>query len=754
VHAKAVHVTSSIECHRRYGSEAKTKLVNGVVVAIQSVPSFAGKRNATLLTADYSLGGGTIKRYITNSRNVKAGHVTSGPMNDNGLVTASGIQNSTTATTANENFSAPVVDNPVQVRLEPVDNNTVDEVALDEFPVNDALGEDIVDNVLGVVDNVAATQTPVLATAHGINWVRASTIDNPALNGIVPQRMWSVRNSVGDVFIPNHGNAVLAQDVSPLDFFLLMFPPKQLTDMVRWTNVELYESSLKQTTTSEMLKFFGVIILMTKFEFTSRASLWSTTASSKYRPAPQFGLTGMSKHRFEELFSHTRWSHQPEDRGIDCTSEEYRWMLVDDFVANFNEHRKNFFNPSELICVDESMSRWYGQGGHWINHGLPQYVAIDRKPENGCEIQNAACGVSGVMLRLKVVKGVNLPGFDEEEFGSNENSLLHGTQVLKHVVSPWFGSNRIVCADSYFASVGAAKELFRNGLRFIGVVKTATRGFPKTYLTGIELHNRGDFAALKANATADSPEYGAMVWMDRERRYFISTAGSFEAGTPYQRCRWRQIDQAANAAPERVTFTIPQPKIAEIYYSTCGAIDRHNRLRQDDLRIEKKVETKDWSRRVNLSIFSIIVVDTWLVFNGLRNTPKLELNQKDFYSALCEELIDNSYGTRGCPSGQPRSSPNNPTFQDACRRALESGGPRSGVLVHLTPVKRLKNSRGEKTSFRYQGRCKECQLKSTWQCSQCEDDGKTVFLCSTKNGKRCFVEHLARNHAQFDDFQT
>ena len=59
--------------------------------------------------------------------------------------------------------------------------------------------------------------------------------------------------------------------------------------------------------------------------------------------------------------------------------------------------------PLDEICVDESISRWYGQGSHWINHGLPMYVAIDRKPENDCEIQNATCGHSGV-IQLKVVK--------------------------------------------------------------------------------------------------------------------------------------------------------------------------------------------------------------------------------------------------------------------------------------------------------------------------------------------------------------
>ena len=62
------------------------------------------------------------------------------------------------------------------------------------------------------------------------------------------------------------------------------------------------------------------------------------------------------------------------------------------------------YHPSDSICVDESMYRWYGIGGHYINAGLSQYIAIDRKPENDCEIPNAADGVSGIMMQLKLVK--------------------------------------------------------------------------------------------------------------------------------------------------------------------------------------------------------------------------------------------------------------------------------------------------------------------------------------------------------------
>jgi hypothetical protein len=74
------------------------------------------------------------------------------------------------------------------------------------------------------------------------------------------------------------------------------------------------------------------------------------------------------------------------------SSEKYRWLLVDRFVERFNDYRASTFILSDYICIDEPMSRRYGEGGYWINDGLPMYISIDPKPENGCEIQNTACG--------------------------------------------------------------------------------------------------------------------------------------------------------------------------------------------------------------------------------------------------------------------------------------------------------------------------------------------------------------------------
>ena len=235
-------------------------------------------------------------------------------------------------------------------------------------------------------------------------------------------------------------------------------PPLQLNEMVRLTSLSVCRKRKRGTTVGQMIKMFGFLILSTRFESRSRASLWSASPASKYRAAPAFGKTGMFRQRFNDLWSCLSFSEQPATRPDTMTSEQYPWLLVDGFVEKFNDYRQDYFVPSHTICVDESISRWYGQGGFWINIGLPMYMAIDRKPENGCEIQNAACGSSGVMLRLKLVKTAEEEGANIEEGG---DGLLHGTVVLKNLVMPWAMTNRIVCGDSYFASVGACRELKR-----------------------------------------------------------------------------------------------------------------------------------------------------------------------------------------------------------------------------------------------------------------------------------------------------
>jgi len=157
-------------------------------------------------------------------------------------------------------------------------------------------------------------------------------------------------------------------------------------------------------------------------------------------PAPAFGArTGMFRHCFDALWSALTFSRQPAGGGSangQSGGERYRWALINDFISSMNAHRESHVAPGDTICVDESMIKWYGPGGPWISIGLPMYVAIDRKPENGCEIQNAACGRNGVMLRLHLV---TTAADQYANMSAEESQVLHGTAVLQRLVSPWAG---------------------------------------------------------------------------------------------------------------------------------------------------------------------------------------------------------------------------------------------------------------------------------------------------------------------------
>ena len=99
------------------------------------------------------------------------------------------------------------------------------------------------------------------------------------------------------------------------------------------------------------------------------------------------------------------------------------------------------------------------------------------------------------------------------------NDYLHGCNVLYWLVKPWANTDSVVVADSYFASVPAAIRLKEAGLRFIGIVKTATKEYPMQYLGSVELHGgKGSRKGLTTTDEATGTQLLSFVWVDRDRR--------------------------------------------------------------------------------------------------------------------------------------------------------------------------------------------------------------------------------------------
>lgn len=303
-------------------------------------------------------------------------------------------------------IAAPKVASPHVLATACEDNDTNIEVP----QVNDRLGESTVE-------------------IHDTKWYKDDLMASLDINGAIPTRDFGIRTPIGEILTRNSDRP---DKYSRFEYLRFMFPPDEIDLIVRLTNIQLEKHQEKATTIGGILQFFGVWILSTRFKFGSCSSLWSNIAPSKYVPAPAFGKTGLSRHRFDTLWRHIRFSYQVDTRPEGMSSESFRWKLVDDFVFNFNLHRASMFIPGDSICVSESISRWYGLGGEWINIGLPMYIAIERKLENGCKIQDAACGRSKTMVRLKLVKtSTEVAAGSIAEDGEGHS---HGTKVLLSLI--------------------------------------------------------------------------------------------------------------------------------------------------------------------------------------------------------------------------------------------------------------------------------------------------------------------------------
>jgi hypothetical protein len=67
--------------------------------------------------------------------------------------------------------------------------------------------------------------------------------------------------------------------------------------------------------------------------------------------------------------------------------------------------------------------------------------------------------------------------------------------------------------------------------------------------------------------------------------------------------------------------------------------------------LEKKIQTQDWAKIFNLSLFGMCVVEARLAF---KQTAKTAEDQREFYIKLSKELINKTYNRRKAEEGRGR----------------------------------------------------------------------------------------------------
>ena len=336
VEAEACHVTNLAECLHCYGSNSKTKRVQGIVTHVEVIKNLTTNRTMTFVTAAYDLGGTTICPCRLNIRSVKAVLTPTTATVTTAGGTLLGSTDGDSMTT--EVTTPPSATEPTLEALTNIDTSLEEAtvVVLREPPPLTT------ENNNNIIANNNTPLPEAAAMVHDQEWF----VDDPAMklpvNGNYQFCNWAIKTRMGYMLGRggDHQNSY-----SCLEYFLMLFPPEQLQLILLLTNNKLAMARKNYTTAGEIVKFFGVMLLVTRFEFGSWASLWSNMSTNKYIPAPLFGLTGMPQKQFNDLWMCIRFSDQPCNRPSEMTSEQYRWRLVDDFIKNFNEHQvQNFFH--------------------------------------------------------------------------------------------------------------------------------------------------------------------------------------------------------------------------------------------------------------------------------------------------------------------------------------------------------------------------------------------------------------------------
>ena len=105
-------------------------------------------------------------------------------------------------------------------------------------------------------------------------------------NGSCPTIPWCIK----DGFHNHHTEGSnTGTQLSRLDYFLMMFPPESLRHIVTLTNAQLAKCNLDEMDVAEFLRWFGVVLLISRCEFSLQRELWEVRNHSKFLPAVELG---------------------------------------------------------------------------------------------------------------------------------------------------------------------------------------------------------------------------------------------------------------------------------------------------------------------------------------------------------------------------------------------------------------------------------------------------------------------------------
>ena len=411
----------------------------------------------------------------------------------------------------------------------------------------------------------------------------------------------------------------------------------------------------------------------------------------------------MNIGRFNKLKAVLRFG--PEDTDA---FQDNEWCFVEGLVTAFNDHMKDVVIPGWMLAPDESMFAWRGKVGKNDRTKCPKLMFVRRKPEPlGVELKNIGCALSGLILFMEIMKGK--AEVVKPKYWSKANGATAATTM--RLAENWFGTNRVVAGDSWFASVRTAEQMLLNGLHFIGDVKTGSSGFPLKEIFEETDEENGSWATMTSSVDIHGdkkPIYGCSHRRGESIHAFVATCSTTLPGNRHlayfeddeERAEAAEFEVARKAARVHNDFTLAQP-----------TIDRHNRYRQHILAMEKRFVTTNFSFRFFTSMLGTLFVNCFMAHRHW-NDPNADFRTE--LDKLGLALVTNVFIEAPSPAKSPTTGKASPCDDNGCAHHLVS----------------LRSFLGDKWKSGMQRRCTLCDKETTWVCGTCSTGPLDLFyLC-------------------------
>jgi len=481
----------------------------------------------------------------------------------------------------------------------------------------------------------------------------------------------------------------------------------------------------------DVVKFFGILLYVAEYMPSGdRSDLWARRTEVVdplgLRAWPQLGRF-LPRDKFNYILNNAL--------GLGARPLDL-WQRPKALTALFNRVMSHVFRPGEYITLDESMARSYQQttykeayeaGHRRPNAAAPmQWVEEKPNPSGWWHFSTAFTPKTSPVPAMLYVEPRSAPFADPAlpEF------LKVGAMSLAvlRAVKPYFGTWRTIVADSAYASVSLAVALLYFKLHLFGVVKTASKAFPKAFLQGLgQSLERGQWRVMTSpvemvayDGTTVTATLRAVVWRDQKVYTLLATRGSTEAGDPKVYKRWNHVRGF-------YTRTVPRPVLLQQIHANFGSVDGHNRYRHDALGLETKMRTPKMEQRLFIFHAGLLLVNAYAAWawDARNRGPNVDFGRQGFVVRLLHALLmagkPLTAQTVDMRVSRSLASEATPPFVRGTPGGMQSvSAGKTSSAAHETA--KIRSLAVHSKRQRAQVRCRWCGKKTSTYCVECTGD--------------------------------